>query len=65
MQETKVNIENVDVPISSKKLKLELQKSNLKPREEEGSSLKLNKYNKKENEVGTQAIDKIYNEKYI
>jgi hypothetical protein len=52
LQETKVNIENVDVPISSKKLKLELQKSNLKSREEEGSSLKLNKYNKKEMKWG-------------
>ncbi len=52
LQETKVNIENVDVPISNKKLKLELQKSNLKPREEEGSGLKLNKYNKKEMQWG-------------
>jgi hypothetical protein len=50
LQETKINIENVVVPISSTKLKL--QKSNRKPREEEGLGLKLNKYNKKEMKWG-------------
>jgi hypothetical protein len=52
LQETKINIENVVMPISSRKLKLELQKSNRKPKEEEGLGLKLNKYNKKEMKWG-------------
>jgi hypothetical protein len=39
--EIKVNIEHVDVPRSSQKLQLGLQKSNMKQEEEEGLSLKL------------------------
>ncbi len=64
-QKIRVNIKYVDEPRSNWKLQLGLQKSDLKQEEEEAwSSLKLNlEVQQKGNEIGTKAIDKIYNEK--
>jgi hypothetical protein len=62
--EIKLNIENVDVPRSSQKLQLGLQKY-MKEEEEEWFNLKLNlKVQQKGNEMGIKPINKIYNEKF-
>ncbi len=55
-------MKHVDEPKSSQKLKLGLQKSNLKQEGDEGSSLKPNlKVQQEGNEVGIESIVSFYN----